>query len=117
MPSWIIALTPLWAAICGGIIVGIFRLVERFRGEKQPPPPTWPEMWAQIKAQDERIDLLEERIRVRDQAFLSLVSTFAESWPSDVPRPEFDPNAITVLEDTLPAWFFQKHRRPRPSTT
>lgn len=125
MPSWIIALTPLWAAIGGAIVVGIFRLVERVRGERKPAPPTWPEMWARIDAQraridaqDERIEAMDERNRQRDQAVLSILNTVAESWPRDAPKPEFDADAIGVLADTLPPWYLRQSRRtphPRPS--
>jgi hypothetical protein len=118
VPSWIIALTPLWAAIGGGIVVGIFRLVEHLRGERRPAPPTWPEMWARIDAQDARIEAMEEHNRERDQAVLSILTTVAESWPRDAPKPEFDQDAIGVLADTLPSWYLRQSRRtphPRPS--
>jgi hypothetical protein len=118
VPSWIIALTPLWAAIGGAIVVGIFRLVEHLRGERRPAPPTWPEMWARIDAQDARLEAMEEHNRERDQAVLSILTTVAESWPRDAPKPEFDADAIGVLADTLPSWYLRHTRRnphPRPS--
>lgn len=58
---------PIWSPalllILGGASTGIWVIVNRRGGEKaarkNPLPPTWPEMWARIDAQDEKIDELE----------------------------------------------------------
>jgi hypothetical protein len=62
--EWIAKWWPLWSpllvVIVGGIITGIFMLVNRRGGEKEknktPLPPSWPEMW-------QRIDKLEGLVR------------------------------------------------------
>lgn len=68
--AWFAAWWPLWAPFLllavGGSITGIWALITRRDGEKvarkNPLPPTWPEMWARIDAQDTRIAAQDEKI-------------------------------------------------------
>jgi hypothetical protein len=47
-PLWL----PLLVVIVGGIVTGVFAIINRRGGEKEksraPLPPTWPEMWQRI---------------------------------------------------------------------
>lgn len=65
--DWFAMWWPIWAPIVllliGGASTGTWVIVSRRGGERaarrNPLPPTWPEMWARIDAQDTRIDALE----------------------------------------------------------
>lgn len=117
MPEWLIVVIPLGGVIAAGVLAWLRLAWSKRHTENVPLPPTWPQMWERMEAQDDRIESLEERIKVRDQAFLSILTTLSESWPAHVPKPEFDAAALRVLEDTLPPWYLRQARRtfPRPS--
>lgn len=65
--AWFATWWPLWSPfallVVGGSVTGIWLMVNRRDGEraarKAPLPPTWPEMWARLDAQDVRIEALE----------------------------------------------------------
>lgn len=110
-------LPPIIVAIIMVTGGGIWAIVNRRGGDKTrlkvPPPPTWPEMWARMEAQDSKIEQLESRIEVRDRAFTNILADAAKQWPKDAPGPTFDQADLDALGDTIPASWARRIRPAR----
>lgn len=102
MSDWWVPWIAPAAVVVAAIAAGVFALINRQRAEKVPLPPTWPEMYARMDAQDKRIDDLEKRIEARDRAFASVLTDLAAQWPRDH-RPKLKRADLDVLADTIPA--------------
>ena len=113
----------VFISLLPGIIVGlilasaagIWVIINRRGGDKArervPLPPTWPEMWARMEAQDKKIEAMEQRVEARDRAFTSVLADAARQWPKDAEGPYFDKAAIEILADTMPIAWVRRIRR------
>lgn len=95
--EWFATWWPIWApfalAIVAACAAGLWALYNRRDGEKaartNPLPPTWPEMWARIDAQDQRIEKLERQLVEADELYdevIHHVRTLEAGYP-DPPGP------------------------------
>lgn len=92
---------PIWSPaallLLGGMSGGIWVIISRRGGEKaarrNPLPPTWPEMWARIDKQEERIDALElalaheQREKAEIVAHVRTLEAGYPNPPGPPPRP------------------------------
>ena len=114
-----------WIPITIGLILGgaggVWAILNRRGGQrfaaKHPAPPTWPEMWARMEAQEKRIDGLEKLIvdkdrtsQARDRAFANILLAASRQWPANAPGPIFDTRDTDVLGDTVPAEWIKQAR-------
>lgn len=107
---------PLTVAVVGALLTGGYAMLNRHGSERSAArmlkPPTWPEMWSHMQAQDARIDALEERAENRDRAITNILHALANQWPVGAPPPVFDPADLDVLGDTMPSQWV-RHNNPR----
>lgn len=96
-------LLPTLGGIAIALVAGSLAAWSRWGGDRnrarQPLPPTWPEMWARMDLQDEKI-----------AALTRIVVAAADQWPTEAAGPVFQESDLTILEDTLPAVWLQRHR-------
>lgn len=68
--AWFALWWPIWSPLAllllGSASAGVWAIVTRRGGEKaarrNPLPPTWPEMWARLDAQDQKMDRQDAEI-------------------------------------------------------
>lgn len=95
-------------AAAAAIVSGVYAAVSARRNRREedewaartPEPPTTQQVW-------ERLDELERKYT----AIGNVLYTLAEHWPEDQPIPEFDPEDIDILGETLPPRFRKPRRR------
>lgn len=85
-------------AVVAAIIAGLYGWNRYKTSQKNPPPPTWPEIWDRLDAQDTRLGAQEEKIEV----LISVVHTVAAQWPLGHPRPIFTRDQVNVLNGSMP---------------
>lgn len=73
--NWLVVWWPMWTPLLVAIIYGAFAVINRRGTEKhknrQPAPPTWPEMW-------QRIDKLEKKVTAVTTAYNNLREVFTD---------------------------------------
>lgn len=93
MPEWV---NPAIVAVVSGLMVLVGNLVvQKFRS-KRADPPTWPEMWARLKA-------VEDRLEVSDRRWSSIVVTLLDEFPKTKVI-ELHPDDYAFAKETLPAY-------------
>lgn len=96
--QWFATWWPIWSPIAllllGGLITFATAAWNRRGGERaarrNPLPPTWPEMWARIDAQDQKIDALEARIAI-DQKEKAEIIRHVKTLEAGYPNPPGPP--------------------------
>jgi hypothetical protein len=117
MPDWIIALSPLWAAIAAGLLVWGGQAATRRWGKNHPTTPTWPEMWARMDAQEKRTDALEAELaderaaRTQERRVVGGILTKLLEQAVQGGLPQFDDDELAYLRTTIPGPLFRKLKR------
>lgn len=109
------------AIVIAAIAAGLFAWINRKGGERARREPTWNELVTENRAL--RVELSEFRKETEERfdkldrevvAMKEVISTFADKWPDGHPIPEFRPEVLAELGDTLPPKL--RVRKNRPAT-
>ena len=91
-------------------------------------PPTWPEVWARMAAQDVRIETQEARLEEQGEKIATLTTGFvnqtsaikrllhsiAKQWPKGASLPVIDEVDEHLLGETLPVEWLRKRSNSAP---
>lgn len=106
---------PLLISVAGTSFAGAWAFINRKGTEKNEArtlhPPTWPEMWEHMKAQDARIDSLERNFNTRSAAITNILRAVVAQWPKGTPAPSFDQADLDALGDTVPSQWAGNSKR------
>jgi hypothetical protein len=93
---------PLITAVVVAVIGGAYGLWNKGKTR----PPTWPEMWERMEAQDKRLN-----------AAARIIRSISEQWPEGHPAPTIAPSDVKELEgeDTIPVKWLTGMRQVPPS--